>query len=221
MSFYIAIIVFIISVIAGVISLIIGKNIPKEKFMLLVSIHGILLLAFFAILLLKKDSNSVNYFFMFFICSGIVLSGLVWKSNVAKAIKIYFSLFAITIGMFILSPSRLVNFLLTSKYTETLGESFLVTENFFLERQSSSMHAEDHPLYKLIRKRGIFHSTIQRDLDFSGKLDSIKVIDFDKSTRGLLRGYTSQVTYVSSSIDSSDVEVTLKKKTIDGLEYKL
>lgn len=123
--------------------------------------------------------------------------------------------------MFILSPSRLVNFLLTTKYKDTLGESFLVKENFFLERQSSSMSSENMPLYKLIRKRGIFHSTISRDLNFNGQIDSIKVLDFDKSAQSIIRGYTSKSTYVSTIIDSSDVSISMKKKTQDGLEYKL
>ena len=75
--------------------------------------------------------------------------------------------------------------------------------------------------YKLIQKKGIFHATIQRDLVFNGKLDSIKVLDFDKSSKGLIRGYTSIKTFVSTQIDSLDVEITLTKKSADGVEYKL
>lgn len=221
MSFYISIIVFITSVIAGVISMIIGKNMSKEKFVLLAVFHAMLLFGFIASIFLRKESSANNYFFLFFICSGIVISGIAWRSQANLALKVYFSLFVLTIGMFILSPSRLANFLLTTKYADTLGESFLVKENFYLERQSSSMRAEQKPLYKLIRKRGIFHSSIQRDLDFGGKLDSIKVLEFDKSSLGLIRGYTGVSTYVSTKIDSVDVEILMKKKTTDGLEYKL
>ena len=221
MPFYIAIILFITSVIAGLIASIVGKNMPKEKFFLYAAIHGMFLFAFIASLILRKDPAAYNYFFLIFICSGLFLSGIAWRSNSFIGLKIYFSLFVITIAMFILSPSRLVNFLLTTKYKDTLGESFLVRENFFLERQSSSMHAEDLPLYKLIRKRGLFHSTIQRDLNFNGKLDSIKILEFDKSSLSVIRGYTSQASYVSNALDSADVEITMKKKTNDGLEYKL
>lgn len=221
MSFYIAIIFFITAVVSGVISMIVGKNISKQKFILFAAIHGMFLFAFIASLILRKDSTAYNYFFLIYICSGIVLSGVAWRSSIFIGLKIYFSLFAITIAMFILSPSRLVNFLLTTKYIETLGETFHVTENYFLERQNSSMHEDDMPRYKLIRKRGIFHSSIQRDLNFNGKLDSIKVLEFDKTSLGLIRGYTSSKTFVSTQVDSADVEITLKKKTIDGLEYKL
>ncbi|MFZ7145818.1 MAG: hypothetical protein ACO1G6_10795 [Bacteroidota bacterium] len=221
MSFYIAIILFIVSVIAGLIISIIGKNTSKEKFFLYAAIHGMFLFAFIASLILQKDPHAFNYFFLTYICSGLILSGLAWRSNTNTVLKIYFSIFIITIGMFILSPSRLVNFLLTTKYKDTLGESFLVKENFFLERQSSSMSSENMPLYKLIRKRGIFHSTIARDLNFNGQIDSIKVLDFDKSAQSIIRGYTSKSTYVSTIIDSSDVSISMKKKTQDGLEYKL
>lgn len=221
MSFYIAIIAFITSVIAGLILMIIAKNPSKEKFMLLASLHGILFLAYIASLILRKDPNAFNYFFMIYVCSGIVLSGLVWRTEVAKGIKYYFSLFIVTIGMFLLSPSMLVNFLLTTKYSSASGESFLVQENFYIERQNTTMKADDMPYYKLIRKRGIFHSTIQRDITFNGKLDSIKVLDFNKQEHGLIRGYTSKKTYVSTSSDSLDVEIIFKKKSVDGVEYKL
>lgn len=221
MSFYIAIIIFITAVVTGVISMIVGKNISKEKFFLFAAIHGMLLFAFIASIILRKDPNSYNYFFLIFICNGLVLSGIVWRSSIFIGFRIYFSLFALTIAMFILSPSRLVNFLLTTNYTDTLGETFHVTENFYLERQNSTMHADDIPRYKLIRKRGIFHSSLQRDINFGGKLDSIKVLEFDKSSLGLIRGYKSTKTFVSTQIDSVDVEIILKKKSNDGLEYKL
>lgn len=221
MSFYIAIILFISAVVAGVITMIVGKNISKERFTLLAAIHGMFLFAFIASILLRKDASAFNYFFLLFICSGLVLSGIAWRSGIFIGLKIYFGIFALTVGMFILSPSRLVNFLLTTKYTDTLGESFHVTENFYLERQNSNKNQNDMPRYKLIRKRGIFHSSLQRDLEFGGKLDSIKVLEFDKSSLGLIRGYTSSTTYVSTKIDSADVEVSIKKKTNDGLEYKL
>ncbi len=221
MSFYFALIAFIASVVIGVISFIIGKAISREKITIIISVHGIFLLAFLTSLFLRKDVNSDNYFFLFFICSGVILSGIVWKSNLGKVFKLYFSLFILTIAMFILSPSRLANFLLTNKYVDTIGETFLVAENYFIERQNSSMHNDQIPRYKLIQKKGIFHSTIQRDLDFGGKLDSIKVIEFDKSNLGLIRGYTSITSHVSTTIDSTDTEISFKKKTNDGLEYRL
>ena len=123
--------------------------------------------------------------------------------------------------MFILSPSMLVNFLLTMKYTDVSGDSFLVRENFYLEEQNNYSDKNSFPHYKLIKKSGLFHSTIQRDLLFNGKLDSIKVLDFDKSDRGLIRGYTSSKTFVSTEIDSTDLEIILTKKSTDGVEYHL
>ena len=221
MSFYIAIIAFITSVIAGILSMIAGKNIDRRRFILFATMHGMLLFSFLASLMLTKDPNAFNYFFMAYICSGIILSGLAWRSFIFIGLKIYFGLFALTIGMFILSPSMLVNFLLTTRYTDSLGESFHVTENFYIERQNTKISNDSFPHYKLIRKRGIFHSSLQRDIIFNGKLDSIKVIEFDKSNLGLIRGYTSIQTFVSTKIDSVDVEIVIKKKSNDGLEYKL
>ncbi len=221
MSFYIAIITFILSIIAGLIALIVSNKLSKEKFYLFTTLHGILLICFLASLILKKDPDSTNYFFLIYICSGILLSGLAWKANAILPLRIYFSLFLLTVGLFMISPSTLVNFLLTASFKDNSGEQFLVQENYFIERQNTSMKNDGQLHYKLIQKKGIFHATIQLDLVFNGKLDSIKVLDFDKSSKGLIRGYTSIKTFVSTQIDSLDVEITLTKKSADGVEYKL
>lgn len=222
MAFYIAIILFILSVISGLLAMVLTKEFTAAKFNLLASIHAILLLPLLAWLFLhSSNSNGINYFFLIFICSGIILSGLAWKGNAHVVLRSYFSCYILTIGMFILSPSMLVNFLLTMKYTDVSGDIFLVRENFYLEEQNNYNDKNSFPHYKLIRKRGFFHSTIQRDLLFNGKLDSIKVVDFDKSTKGLIRGYTSSKTFVSTEIDSTDIEIILTKKSTDGVEYHL
>ncbi len=221
MSFYIAIISFILSIIAGLIAMIVSKKITKEKTYLLTTLHGILFLCFIASLILKKDTSNYNYFFLVYICSGILLCGLMWKAEAILPLRIYFSLFLLTIGLFMVSPSTLVNFLLTASFQDNSGEKFLVQGNYFIEQQNTSMKNDGQIHYKLIQKKGIFHATIQRDLVFNGKLDSIKVIDFDKTSKGLIRGYTSVKTFVSSQIDSLDLEISLTKKSADGVEYKL
>ena len=95
MSFYIAIILFITSVIAGLIASIVGKNTTKEKFFLYAAVHGMFLFAFIASLILRKDPDAFNYFFLTYICSGLILSGLAWRSNTNIGLKIYFSIFII------------------------------------------------------------------------------------------------------------------------------
>ena len=92
---------------------------------------------------------------------------------------------------------------------------------YFLEKQNISRNKEDIEHYKLILKKGIFHQTVYRDLSFGGKLDSVKVIQFEQGEFLTIRGYTSQNTYVSTEVDSLDVQVPLASKKSGTIEYHL
>ena len=226
MHYYLAIILYILSVVAGVIAMIAVKNISPSKFLMGVAVHLIFVLLFLFTLFSGKQPISYpsffNLSFLFFICSGIILFGLTWQSKTALLLKIYFALFACTIFLFVFSPSRMINFLLTEKYVDTLGKVFSTRENFFLEEQGSLMQgAVSNPHYKLIKKHGLFYETIQRDILFNGNLDSIKVLQIISGEKMMIRGYTNKVTYVSNEIDSMDVEVKLIKQKHDQIERKL
>ena len=222
MVFYLSLFIFIVSLVIGLVLMISWRNLSRERFLLLTSIHSIFLIAFLASLLLKGSvSTGHNYFFTVYLCSGIVLSGLAWRSNAPKLLRAYFSIFILTIPLFLLSPSRLLNFLHTMKFTNTTGPSFELGSRFFLEEQSSAISQDGSPVYKVVRKNGFFYKTIQRDLSFGGKLDSVRVLDFESNQFIRLRGYTSSVSYVSTTIDSSDAEVTLVKKGPGSIEYRL
>ncbi len=222
MLFYLSFIVFILSVIGALIIMLIGKNMGKEKFLLLASMHFILLLAFIASLILKKDHSTQvnNYFFTTFYCSGLLLSGVAWRVEIQKFLRYYFSVFIIGIPMFLFSPSMMMNFLVTGKYSSTTGKTFALQGKYFLEEQNSSASSDENPQYKVISKTGIFHTTIQRDVSFNGTIDSVKVIDKNPVTM-TIRGYISKKTYVSEDIDSSDVEITLRKNKTGTIEYRL
>jgi hypothetical protein len=223
MSFYSGLFIFIASVIAGLALMVGGKGMRRDKFMLLASIHLILLFAFIASLLLKNKDSVVeyNYFFTAFICSGLILSGLAWRSHAPKPMKIYFSVFALTLPLFLLSPSVLLNFLLSMNLSSTNGPSFHLDGQYYLETQSSSRSQDTFPHYKVILKKGIFHQTIQRDIVFGGKIDSIKVLEKDEGKSLRIRGYTSLVTYVSSDVDSVDQTINLKVVRKGDVEYHL
>ena len=221
MSFYLSLFVFIISLVAGLVLMIMAKGMHREKFLLLSSIHGIFLLAFLASLILQRSESAYNYFFMMFICSGVVLSGLSWRSDSPQTLRIYFSVFALTFPIFLLSPSLLLNFLLTASFNKSTEQMLPLQGRYYLEKQNISRKKEDIEHYKLILKKGIFHQTVQRDLSFGGKLDSVKVIQFEPGEFIMIRGYTSQNTYVSTDKDSLDVQVPLASKKPGAIEYRL
>ncbi len=226
MNVYLAIILYIISVVAGILILFTGKNIPTKNFLIGALIH-LLLIVLFCIKLTSTyqaiaGSSFFKLSFLFTICTGLVLAGISWKSNVHLSLKVYFSLFSLTLLLFLFSPSRLINFLLTASYSDTMGKTFSVSGNYFLEEQTSGMRNDNSiPHFKLIQKHGIFHETIQRDILFNGNPDSIKVVEFVEAKNAVIRGYTSKRTYVSTEIDSADVWVKLVKEKKDQIERKL
>jgi hypothetical protein len=223
MIFYFSLFIFIISLILGLALMIAGKNMRRDRFLLLTTIHVIFLFAFIASLLLQKQKEIVvnNYFFTAFICSGIIMSGLAWRSDSPKILRIYFSIFALTIPIFLISPSTLLNFLLTMNFKNTNGPVFELYDQYYLETQTTSRQADNFPHYKLTLKKGMFHQTIQRDISFSGKLDSIKVLEMEKEKSILVRGYTSVSTHVSVDVDSAEVLIPLKVVKQGDVEYHL
>src|SRR5436190_24194510 len=104
MHFYLAIILFITSVVAGIVAMIAVKEISKPKISMAVAIHFIFLILNLFTLSNKSGPDNIrilNLSFLFFICSGIILFGITWQQKINIIIKIYFSLFALTLLMVI------------------------------------------------------------------------------------------------------------------------
>ena len=198
-----------------------GKNISRQTIVFLGLMHAMLLFAFIASLLLSSGGKSVNYFFLAYICSGIIVSGLFIRSEFKLALKIYFGLFGITVPLFIFSPSMLVNFLLTMNYSDSFGAKYPLVGKYYLEAQNVIKEDDTKPLYKLMLKRGMYKQTIDRDIAFSGRLDSVKVLEVNGSHSMRIRGYCSSTTFVTAESDSMDVEVSLRKQKYGDVEYKL
>jgi len=220
MTFYLTLFIFIASVIGGLALMIAAPRLSKSQFFLLVSMHSLFLFAFLASLILRKNTTTPNYFFMAYVCSGIVLSGVSWRNNYFTLFKFYFSLFIFCIPLFLLSPSMLINFLVRMDFSTSAGKTFKLTEKYFLEQQNSGPENANGIYYKIITKNGMFHKTISRDINFIETLDSARLL---KATNENLqiRGYYHQKTYVSLVIDSADVEIVLKKKSPGSVEYRL
>jgi len=223
---YLAIILYILSVVAGIIALVAGKHVSKGNFLFGVLLHVLFIILFIVqCISMNKGADHAPVFqlsFLFTICSGLILCGVAWKTNAYVIIKIYFSLFSITLLMFLYSPSRMINFLLSARYADTMGKIFHVGENYFLEEQTSAMDNDARHHYKLVRKHGLYYQTIQRDILFDGNLDSIHVLEFSPEQQtASIRGYIGKVTYVSTEIDSTDVTLKLKPDKKNQIERKL
>lgn len=212
MAFYLILSFYILAVLGGLILMISFRRLPERAFNRLAFSHGLLGLgAFFSFVVTKHSGPETPHYLLFaYIASGVLLSGLVWRVKSPKIMRIYFSLFILTFPLFLFSPSMLVNFLLTLRYTDALGKTFDLGNRYFLEEQQAAVRAKSGLQYKLVRKSGIYRSTICRDIDFTGRVDSVRVLQEFGEDSLLVRAYRIEDTYVSTDIDSTDRMLPLK-----------
>lgn len=221
MSFYIALIAFLVSFSLALLLVATFRRESNNRLVFFALMHLMLLFAFLASLVLRNETTSPNYFFLAYVCSGLILSGLVIRSGMHFFAKAYFSLFILTLPLFLYSPSMLVNFLLTMKYSSAHGPKFPLTGKYYLESQNVIREGQENILYKLVLKRGMYHQTIERDINFGGKLDSVKVLEVNGTYSIKIRGYHSKISFVSTESDSLDTEVSLRKRKYGDVEYRL
>jgi hypothetical protein len=221
MLLYAAIIGYILSNIIGLALVFTGKKVNPGVFRLLASLH-LLFGVFFIFNLITNKEESPHYVsFLIFFCSGIITGGLALGTKTNLVLKIYFGLFCLSIFIFILSPSLMLNFLLTASFSRH-KDLIPVKENYFLERQASAYSSDSSGIkYKLIEKSGMFHKTIARDLDFKGKLDSMKILLYEQQRYFLVRGYSGTKNFVEDRIDSVDLKIDLSTARKDVIERRL
>ena len=221
MLLYIAIISYILSNIIALAFVFTGKKLNPGFFRLLAALHLVFGIFFIFNLINNKEESPRYVSFMVFFCSGIITGGLALGTKTNIILKIYFGLFCLSIFVFILSPSLLLNFLLTASFNRH-RDMMPLKENYYLERQTSTFSSDSSGMkYKVIRKKGMFHETIARDLDFKGKLDSMKILSFGERKYFLIRGYTSNKSFVEDKIDSVDITVDLLPARKDIIERRL
>jgi hypothetical protein len=221
MLLFAAIISFILSNIVALALLFTGKKLNSGWFRMLASLHLIFGVLFLFSLLTNKEESPRYVSFLIFFCSGIITGGLALGTPTNLILKIYFGIYCLSIFVFIISPSALLNFLLTASFARHV-DMIQVRGNYFIERQASTFSNDPTAIgYKLIEKKGMFHRTIARDLDFNGKLDSIRVISFDEVTNTILRGFTSNISFVEDKIDSVDVTIDLNPTKKNEIRRKL
>jgi hypothetical protein len=221
MLLYAAIIGYILSNIIALALVFTGKKLNPAIFRMLATLHIILGVFFIFNLVTNKDEYPHYVSFLIFFCSGIITGGLALGANKNIILKIYFGLFCISIFVFILSPSLLLNFLMTASFNRH-RDMIPLRENYFLERQASAFSNNTSEIkYKVIEKSGMFHKTIARDLDFKGKLDSMRILSYEERKAFVVRGFTGSSSFVEDKIDSTDIKIELLPAKRDVIERKL
>ncbi|MEO8085801.1 MAG: hypothetical protein ABI763_03220 [Bacteroidota bacterium] len=221
MLLYVAIISFILSNIISLALLFTGKKLGAGWFRMLASLHIVFAVLFLFNLITNKEESPRYLSFLVFFCSGIITGGLALGTQTSLFLKIYFGIFCLSVFVFIVSPSSMLNFLLTANFAQH-SDLIPVRANYYLEKQSSTFSGDDKQVeYKLIEKNGMFHRTIIRELNFNGKLDSIKVLSFEESKTAIVRGYSSSKSFVEDKMDSIDLTIDLNPQKKDQIERKL
>ncbi len=142
------------------------------------------------------------------------MAGMILRSDALLPLKIYFSLYFLSILFFIISPSHLFQYISYSWRSNNLFQTFHLRNNYFLEEQQSLLNpAGDQLKYKVIQSFGIFHKTLARDIDFGHPLDSIRIISFNPLSVLTLRGYFSAKSATFETHDSLDITTLLKVQT--------
>jgi hypothetical protein len=213
-----AIIVYILSLVIALVLVVVSKRINPGWFRMVVGIH--IVLGVFFLFTLSVFKEEVNLAFLFFFCSGIVTSGIAFGLKVAIPLRIYFGLYSASIFLFIISPSTLLNFLIHPAFSTDKEKTIQVRGNYFLEAQNA-MSADNAVQYKLIHKTGMFHRTIMRNINFNGRIDSIKVLSFEDGIAAEVRGYSNRKTFVTDEVDSADVNINLNPANKDVIERRL
>ncbi len=188
---------------------------------MLASLHVIFGVLFLFTFLTNKEESPRYVSFLIFFCSGIITGGLALGTSTNLFLKIYFGIYCLSVFVFIVSPSALLNFLLTANFVRH-SDRIPVWDNYFIERQTSTFSPDSAEIgYKLIEKKGMFHRTIARDLNFNGKLDSIAVVSFEEFSTAVVRGFTSRKSFVEDKIDSVDITIDLNPTKKDKIHRKL
>lgn len=210
-QFIIFICCYILSLVACLVLMIVGKNSQASTYKKAVAVHLVFLALFFIALSQSLVSKNFplwgSYSSLAFVCSGVAISGLVFRSKMAVYVKLYFGIFTASFILFVASPSTLFSLITKGKLKVENYDRFKITENYYLDKQSSFIGDKNSlTKYKIVQKLGYFNKTISRDIEFENDLDSIRTISFEAGNSAHIRGYF----YLQNKVDSIDVGVDLK-----------
>ncbi len=202
--------IYLVSLVTSLIGALFVKHIPERLVNTGMIFH---VLVFLFWLVFKNEVETVsspgnsNYLFLSFFCSGILVSGLVLRMMYPIYMKLYFSLFLLSVVLFIASPSRVLGFICSGNINAISAKRIHLKENcYFIEQQSVKTNfADSLRAYKVVREMGIFHKTLTRDVALPVSTDSAKVLDFKENENIFVRIYFLR----GNKADSLDMDVSL------------
>lgn len=161
MIFSIVFIFYILSLVVGILLLVTTRNDNFKLQKILLIVH----LAFAFCLLIRLfipsliNAEGKDPLLLLWVCSGLVDSGVIIRNSFNKFFRYYFFIFPLTIALFLLKPSALMNFL--GNYTFATNHfEIKIGDNLYLESPDKNQLNQ----FKLIKKYGIFYKTLSKDI---------------------------------------------------------
>ncbi|MFN5323524.1 MAG: hypothetical protein ACK5C5_01250 [Bacteroidota bacterium] len=186
---------YLLSIIGSLLLFLFNKHVGLTFTKVLIGLHLSAALAYFALRLLLPPCPS--WISLFFWCSGILLAGIVVRKQFHWTSKAYFLFFLITIPVFIVLPSRIVNMVGGKKFGNIGDDRYWLMDNYFIVRTGEPLNDNGASSAKLVREMGFFHKTLAKNIPIPSKLDSVKLIgSIDDSLRASL------IFYIESESDT-------------------
>jgi hypothetical protein len=171
---------YLLSIIASLIVFLFNRHVSIVFSKIIVTLH--LITGIMVLLLVFNESPITSWVSIFFWCSGIYLAGDIVRKSFPLALKAYFIAFLLTLPVFIVSPSRIIQ-LVAGKGFGKPGEGRIrIVENYFLVKTSEPLDTNGFFRAKFIKEMGFFHKTMARDIPMPDKIDSTELIGSIDST---------------------------------------
>ncbi len=167
--FIAAIIIYILSIVTGLVLMMVGSRISKRVINTLMIFHFLLFSVFFVLWISGNEEKTFfnhHFIFLFSICTGVMLSGYALRVVSNIFLRIYFSLYLLTLPVFVYSPSTLISAIAFYKKADLAGKPYVTGfENYYIEKHNSMLaNMEGVILYKIVKRKSGITKTIARHI---------------------------------------------------------
>src|SRR5688572_6490228 len=112
--FILSITCYLVSMVSTLIASFFVKHISTRIIQATITIH---FLIFIIWLFIRNNTDSLtspgisNYFFLAFVCTGILCAGVITRLQYPVYVKIYFAVYLLSLLVFFITPSRVLGFI--------------------------------------------------------------------------------------------------------------
>ncbi|MCC6385482.1 MAG: hypothetical protein LC117_02505 [Bacteroidia bacterium] len=180
--FITTVIIYLISLVTSLILMMVGTRIHQRVIHTIMIFHFLLLVIFLVSWLSETSGGESGKWidkhlvFLACICSGVMLSGYAIRMAVNVIIRVYFSLFILTLPVFVYSPSTLISSINFHDRSAIAGKPYPTgLEYYYIEKHNSVLaNMEGVIEYKIVKQKNKIKRTIVRHIRLSCEPDNIR-----------------------------------------------